>query len=49
MSKNEEQGRGTGGEIEIEGSTGEAVDASNGRLHYKVTSGSRKRCDISSM
>jgi len=46
MSENEEQGRRTSREAKTRGSTREILDTSNGRLHNKVTSSSRKGCNI---
>ena len=49
MSKNEEQDRGTSGEIEIKQGAKETLDISDSRLYYKVTSSNRKGCNISSV
>ena len=47
MSENKEQVRGTSRKAKAERGTGETIDASNGRLYYKVASSSGKRCDSS--
>ena len=44
MPKDEEWNGGSSRKVEIEQSTRETMDTSNGRLHYEVTGGSRKGC-----
>ena len=47
--ENKEQDRGTSREVEIEWSTREIMDISNGRFHHKVAVSSRKEYNLSSI
>ena len=47
MLENKEQGRGTNREVEIEWSTREIMNISNGRFYHKVAVSSRKGYNLS--